>query len=85
MPNLIETVKRAAIEAVEAAKPCTVLFGKVISTEPVKINIEQKITLTESQIILTKSIENNINIGDKVVLLRMQGGQKYIVLDKVII
>lgn len=29
-------------------------------------------------------IHNGLKVGDKVMLLRMQGGQKYIVLDKVV-
>lgn len=29
-------------------------------------------------------IRKGLNIGDKVILLRMQGGQKYLILDKVV-
>lgn len=111
--DLLIYIKKAAIEAVKAEKPATVTFGKVISITPLKINVEQKMTLTSEQLILTRNvtdystnIEMNINtsendahnhkitgtnkitiknslvVGDEVILMRMQGGQQYIVLDR---
>lgn len=157
--DLLNSIKKAATEAVEASKPVAVMFGKVISASPLKINVEQKMTLNSAQLILTRNVtdysvnmtvdhttgtaslnanhghgisgnvsvnssispnDNNAKItntvqhdlnvedtkinlnhshsykgkkaftvhnslvqGDEVVLLRMQGGQKYIVLDRV--
>lgn len=157
--DLLNTIKKAATEAVEASKPVAILFGKVTSASPLKINVEQKMTLSDAQLILTRNvtdyninmtvdhttgttnlnanhshnasvevnvnstispndnnarITNNVNAsveienasinlnhshsykgkksftvhnslvqGDEVILLRMQGGQKYIVLDRV--
>lgn len=36
MPNAVEVVKKAAVEAVEAGKPVNLLFGEVISASPLK-------------------------------------------------
>ena len=47
MPSALEAVKRAAVEAVDAKKPVLVLFGTVISDSPLKIQVEQKLTLGE--------------------------------------
>lgn len=130
LPNLIEIIKQAAIEAVAASNPCAIMFGKVISTSPLKINVEQRLTLDESHLILTsnvrdyktkisfdnpgiknivknysmddvpgtdyklsyqQSIQNEITVynglkmNESVMLLQIQGGQKYIVLDRVVI
>ena len=84
--DLLNSVKKAAVEAVDASKPTTAVFGKVISVSPLKINVEQKMTLTAAQLVLTGNIDNikTSIVGDEVVLLRMQGGQKYIVLDRVV-
>ena len=96
--DLVVAIKKASIEAVGAMKPTELVFGKVISISPLKINIEQKLTLLPQQIILSKSVTNysvNINgtmmtvnnalkTGEEVVLLRMQGGQKYLVIDRVV-
>lgn len=132
MPNLVESIKRAALDAVEASKPCAIAFGKVTSTSPLKINVEQKLTLTDAQLILTRNVtdfktnitadhytedithshsytddgsssttgsnthkhqvkgkkeitvHNSLVVGDMVLLLRMQGGQKFIVWDRII-
>lgn len=129
MPNLIEIIKQAAIEAVIASNPCAIMFGKVISTSPLKINVEQRLTLDESHLILTSNVRdyktkisfdnpgiknivknysmddipgtdyklsyqqpiqneitvyNGLKMNESVMLLQMQGGQKYIVIDRVV-
>ena len=38
--ELVNTLKRAAVEAVEAGKPVNVYFGEVVSASPLKINVE---------------------------------------------
>lgn len=150
MPDILEVVKRAAMDAMNAAKPVAVVFGTVTSVSPLKVNVEQKLTLGADQLILTRNVtdyavdvtvdwstnsrlgktthrisgfstssggdpshshsvgalttdeinhahshsvsgkktmtvHNALQIGDTVVLLRMIGGQSFIVLDRVVI
>lgn len=122
--DLLIAIKRAAVDAVEATKPTSIVYGKVISISPLKINVEQKMTLTNAQLVLTRNVtdhkihmtvdhvtenrsggsgdtsfashnhtykgkkeftvHNGLIIGDEVVMIRIQGGQKYIVLDRVV-
>lgn len=100
--DLLRLIKKAALDAVKASYPTEILFGNVISVTPLKINVEQKLTLTKAQLVLTRNvtdydikmslndekrtytIHNSLSSGDKVVLLQMQGGQKFIVLDKAV-
>lgn len=83
MPNLIQIIKKAAIEAVEASNPTKVIYGTVTDASP-SIKVEQKFTIPKEFIVLTKRIaEEGLEVGDNVILLQEQGGQKYIVLDKV--
>lgn len=162
--DLLNSIKKAASEAVEASKPVALMYGKVLSVEPLEINVEQKMVLHSAQLVLTRNvsnyttevtiawdsnntqlnanhthnlngdisvnssatinpnpdnqqvnisneisnnmsvaqksinlthahsitgkkkiiIHNGLNIDDEVLLLRMQGGQKYIVIDKVV-
>lgn len=56
MPNPVDVVKRAAVEAVEAGKPVVLLFGQVISASPLKIQVDQKTILTEKMLILTRNV-----------------------------
>ncbi len=97
MANFIELIKKAAIEAVDTSKPVAFSFGVVVKENPLTINIEQKIELTEEFLILTNAvklhetkindqkviIDNSLKRNEKVILIRMQGGQKFIVLDRV--
>ncbi|MPN09853.1 hypothetical protein SDC9_157146 [bioreactor metagenome] len=122
--DFVNTIKKAAVEAVNASKPMAVVYGKVISSSPLKINVEQKMTLTSAQLVLTRNvtdykvemtvdhateyksggtgdsafashnhaytgrktftIHNGLVVGDEVLMIQMQGGQRYIVIDRVI-
>ena len=116
MPDLIETIKKAAQQANDAAKPVAVMFGVIQDESPLKINVEQKMLLGKEQLILSRNVtdyetqitleswatgsteghshsisgkkkivvHNALKKGEKVVLLRLSGGQQYIVLDRVV-
>ena len=119
--DLIKILKKMATEAVDASKPTNLVFGKVISLNPLQIQIEQKLILSDAQLILTRNvkdfeldidlnistenetiscetdlthkhsikgikkikIKNGLKNNETVILFRMQGGQKYVVLDRV--
>ena len=125
--ELVEALKRAAIDAIEAKKPVNVYFGKVESAAPLKINVEQKMVLGEKQLILSRNVtnfktsitggniknyyytgsttdsgtapvspshvhavgkieitvHNGLVVGDEVILIRQQEGQKFIVVDRI--
>lgn len=129
--ELVKAVKQAAVEAVRAEAPVAVCYGTVTSASPLKIQVDQKKTLTTPQLILTDNVRdfnvvlstiegegksegphytenesggagdaafashrhryqgrkkwrvhNALEVGEKVILLRCDGGQKYIVLDR---
>ena len=122
--DFLIVIKKAAKEAVDAGQPSDFCFGKVTSTSPLKILVEQKMTLGAAQLILTRNvtdyrtkvtvdwstetksggsgessfashnhpivgtktltIHNALQIGDEVILLKKRGGQKYLVLDRVV-
>ncbi len=74
--GIIEIIKKVALNAYEASKPVSLLFGEVISTNPVKIQVSELLTLTKEFLV----INGTVSKGDKVSLIRCQGGQKYVVL-----
>lgn len=116
--KLVSLIKKAAIEAVNAKDPVSVKVGTVVSASPLKISINQKITVSASQLLLTNAVRNHalyaqvllnteealsggsyahkheckgvkkfmteqeLKAGEKVLLLRCDGGQKFIVLDR---
>lgn len=114
MPDLVESMKRAALEAVGAAQPVAVVFGDVVGTGPLRIRVDQKLTLGPAQLVLARSmtdydlrVEVNhtteaseghthayagektfrvlgaLKMGERVLLLRLPGGQQYVVWDRV--
>lgn len=83
--SLLQLIKQAAIEAVEQSSPMSLTYGTVESISPLKINLEQKISLTNEFIVNTEIFDEAIfSIGDRLVFLRVNGGQKYIYLDKLV-
>lgn len=81
--DLVRVIKKASVEAVKADKPVSILFGTVITSNPIRINVEQKMTLTKEQIVIPQRLVDQFTIGDNVILLQVQGGQSFIILDKV--
>lgn len=59
MANLVESIKKAAIEAVNASDPATFYFGTVTSANPLSINVEQKMDLTSEFLILTNAVKDH--------------------------
>ncbi len=121
--GIMEKIKKAAVDAQESTKPVQVYFGKVTAASPLEIRVEQKLKLSERQLILTRSVtdymttvdvswetehesggsgaeayarhghailgqkqikvHNGLAVGEEVILLRQQEGQKFIVLDRI--
>lgn len=93
--NLLQIIKQSAVEAVAASNPVSIIYGTVSSSKPLEIRIGQKLSLDEDYLILTRNvtkykdnndliIDNELKQGEKVILIRSQGGQRYVVLDKVV-
>lgn len=101
MPDMIQIIKQAAVEAVEKNNPMRIMYGTVVSESPVSVKIDQKFTVTSAFLILTHNVsdyktkikidgeekeievKNGLKNGDRVMLMQEQGGQQFIVLDKV--
>ena len=92
--GLVEMVRKTVIETVDRSKPSGVYFGKVISVKPIQISVDQKLILTEEFIVLGRYITEfsvdctidgetwrGLRKGDKLLLFREQGGQRYCVVD----
>lgn len=56
--DLLKMMKKATKDAVDASKPADVVFGKVVSTSPLKIQVEQKLILTSAQLVLSRNVTN---------------------------
>lgn len=54
--DLLQAIKAAAVDAVNASKPANVLFGIVTKESPLEITVEQKMVLTEAFLILSRNV-----------------------------
>lgn len=100
MPNLVELIKKIALDVINESKPIGIFYGTVESISPLKIRIDQKRVFTENFLILCNNVKdykanitinnirqeciihNSLKQNEKVILVRLQGGQKYLVLDR---
>ena len=118
MADLVRLIKLAAAEAVAAQKPADIRYGMVTGIEPLKILLEQRLTLGAGQLVVPKEMTdheleleaelltgaagedahshaisgrmkvrllNSLKEGEHVLLLRVPGGQKYIVMGRVML
>ena len=131
--KLHDSIKTIALNALEASKPSGVFYGTVVSASPLKIQVEQKMTLGAEFLVLSTLVQDftvnmtvdhqteaetehthtihdtytgggssdptehfhdykgtkafrvhlGLTVGERVILLRVQGGQQFIVLDRV--
>lgn len=86
MANLVELVKQAALDAVSAAHPTQVVFGKVTALDPLEVRIHQQLLLTREFLVLSEGIrikaaQGTLHAGDTLLLLQQQGGQSFLALD----
>lgn len=58
MPNLVQVIKKAAVEAVEASKPAKFVYGTVKKIAPLEIALEQKVTLTSEFLTLSSKVKD---------------------------
>ena len=79
MNNLIQTIKKAAIEAVESEVPTAPFIGTVVTEEPLTVRLSQRLVLPGRRIIFLRG-QPRPEAGDRLALLRFVGGQKYLVL-----
>ena len=100
--NLLETIKTAAIDAINTTKPVEIVLGIVLSVAPLKIELEQKLSLSETFVIVPEEltnrtvkiiiddvekeieIKNALQVGDKLALAKIQGGQKYLIISRLV-
>jgi len=77
--ELVQTIKKAAVEAVEAGAPAAPFVGTVIEDEPLTVRINQRLTLPRRRLLFLAG-QRVPEVGDRLALLRFAGGQNYLVL-----
>ena len=87
--SLIQLIKRISRDERKASIPTDIITGKVISLKPLKIKVTSKITLDSDFFYTTETFsekikEDKVKVNDKVVMVRADGGQSYLIIDKAV-
>ena len=81
MPDMFNAMKQIAENVFEAKRPADWCYGKVISLSP--LQIDQKLPLKKEFLAVRAGVSaSSFEVGDKLILLKKQGGQEYLILDK---
>lgn len=94
MAELLDVLHQMVQETVAAQKPADVAFGTVTSASPLSIRVEGTMQdIPAVALILTwpvteitvgsTTINQALQVGDRVVMLRVSKGQRFIVLSRV--
>lgn len=82
---MLDVIKKAAVAAVDAKSPVQIMYGTVTNTHPLEITVEQRLALSDPFLVLTESVaQKNWMFGESALLLRVQGGDSYVVLDRLV-
>ena len=83
MPDMFNAMKQIAENVFTAMRPADWCYGKVISLSPFQVQIDQKLPLKKEVLAVRTGVSaSSFKVGDKLILLRKQGGQEYLILDK---
>lgn len=88
--SLIQLIKKISKEERQASISADMMLATVTSVKPLKVKISSKVTLDSDFFYITDTLANKISDdkvkkGDKVVLIRSDGGQRFLVIDKAVI
>lgn len=80
--DILKVIKTVAVEAVAANKPLTVSYGTVTELEPLSVKLSDRIYIDNDWLIFPADLDD-IQEGDKLILLRAFEGMSYIVLGRI--
>ncbi len=81
MNDIGNMIKELAKATIEQNKPVAVVIGKV--NAEFKIETEQKLVLSKNMLIIPRRINYDaLEVNDNLILLRCDGGQRYLILDE---
>ena len=82
--NLVQLIKKCAMDVFKASKPCDWQTAKVKNISPLEISLSQNMILDSDFLVVPLRLQGTLSAGDTVVLIRKSGGQKFLVLDKAV-
>ncbi|WP_313150791.1 DUF2577 domain-containing protein [Lysinibacillus capsici] len=116
MEDILKEIQKLVLGVINAQQLSTVVYGTVLSVSPLEVQVDQKLTLKDEQLKLTRAVmdfevdmtveheteitdlhiheykgrkkfkvHNGLVEGDKVTMIRVQGGRQYLIIDKEVV
>lgn len=83
--NFSEIIKKSVLQVINAIRFTEICIGDVIEEDPLKIKIEEKLFLSDNEIIKTSSFSGLIKKGTRLLFIREGGGQRYFLIDTILV
>ena len=77
--NFLDIIKSSILHTISSIKFVETYIGEVIEEEVLKIKLDEKLFITEDEIIKTSSFNEPI----KLFMIRESGGQRFFIIDKI--
>lgn len=82
MAKLVQLIQEIVENVLEAKKLTESMMGTIEAVNPIKVKIDDRFIVDESVVTFLSHLEKrHLNIGDRLLLLRVKNGQHFIVQD----
>ncbi len=84
MSELVGVIQQIVQETIQAMKLTDKATGTVLSTAPLSVRTDMSMqAIPATALLITDPVRGRLVAGDKVLMLRVQNGQQYIILSKI--
>ncbi|TCM93132.1 uncharacterized protein DUF2577 [Paenibacillus sp. BK033] len=80
--SINDQVKKIVKEYLSSIQPVAVMYGSVTNTNPLEVNVDQRLTFTADFLIIPEHIGTSLEPGAKLILLREAGGEKFVAIGR---
>ena len=81
--NIVQVIQKICQQERAASNPADFYTGEVVSTDPWEVSIYGGLTIPEDFLVITQTaLDRDLVEGDTVAVLRADGGQRFLLLDK---
>ena len=81
---LSDAIKKIAQQTNTVGVPTAFLYGEVVGISPLRVLVDSRFELTSTFLVIPAHLpQNDFAEGERIILLRNQGGNEFLVLGKV--
>ncbi|WP_250278893.1 DUF2577 family protein [[Clostridium] colinum] len=82
--NFLDIIKPSILHTIQSLKFVDIYIGEVIEEDSLKIKLDEKLFITENEIVRTSRFNGNIKRGTNLLILRESGGQRFFIIDTIL-